>query len=287
MPELPEVETIKNDLEKKILDIRILDIEVKLLRTVKNKLSQLKRELIGNKFIKIERIGKLMVFHLEKGEHKLLIHLKMTGQLVYCKGKRVIAGGHDDHKGIVCLPHKWTRVVFTFADKSQLFFNDMRTFGYMKLVSPKELDKNKSNFGIEPLSNRFTANALTGIVEGRIAPIKAVLMNQVLIAGIGNIYADEALFEAGIMPDRKAGTLKPKEVSSLHKAIKAVLRKAIRFRGTTFNNYVDADGNRGDFVRLLKVYGRAGEKCKRCKTGVIEKTKVAQRGTHVCNKCQR
>ena len=142
-------------------------------------------------------------------------------------------------------------------------------------------------YGLEPLDKNFTAAALYDIVKGRQAPIKAILLNQALIVGIGNIYADEILFAAGIRPSRRARTLTIVEIERIYKAAKAVLRQAIKYRGTTFNNYVDADGNQGNFMKLLKVYGREKKKCLRCRTGVIKKIKVAGRGTRYCPRCQR
>jgi len=284
MPELPEVETIIGDLRKRILNIKILDIEVLLPRIVKNTKVNFKKKLINNRFVNIERIGKLIVVSLEKNGY-LLVHLKMTGQLVYQKGNKIIAGGHSEGNVRVTLPNKWTRVVFTFQDKSRLYFNDLRTFGYLRIVNSKELEIVKSKFGVEPLGIELTLNLLKKIIKPRKTSIKALLLNQRIIAGLGNIYVDEILFVAKVRPTRVANSLKAAEIESIYKAIRPILKKAIKARGTTFNNFVDANGKIGNFVSKLKVYGRAGKKCKKCGSE-IEKIKVAGRGTHFCAQCQ-
>lgn len=285
MPELPEVETIRSDLEAGAVGKTIKKIEIKKERLVKNDASVFRTALKGNSFASAERIGKLLIFPLSRGDKYLLIHLKMTGQLIYCTGENVIAGGHSLPKIQGCLPNKYSHVYFVFEDDSHLFFNDMRTFGYLKLASETELAQVKSRFGPEPLSREFTLDYLQKLLARRQTRIKAVLLDQKAIAGIGNIYADEILFRAGILPQRHAFSLTEAEVKKLYNSIKYIIRLAIKHRGTTFNDYVDANGNIGDFGRLLKVYGRAGEKCRSCGSK-IEKTKVAQRGTYYCPECQ-
>jgi len=286
MPELPEVETIKNDLKKKILNKKITGVTVKLARIVKNDPKLFRRILAGNSILDIDRIGKLMIARLEKGEYYLLIHLKMTGQLLYCRGETVIAGGHSLPKIVGCLPNKYSRVIFAFADGSHLFFNDLRTFGYLKLAGADELEKVKENFGLNPLSPELNVISLGKILKNRQTNIKAVLLDQKLIAGIGNIYADEILFAARVKPNRLANKLKTSEIEKIANASKKVLKQAIKYRGTTFNDYVDAAGKVGGFVRRLKVYGREGESCQRCGV-VVKKIKVAGRGTRWCPGCQR
>jgi formamidopyrimidine-DNA glycosylase len=286
MPELPEVETIKNDLRKKILRKKITAVTVKLTRIVKNDPKTFKRTLNGNSIIDIDRVGKLMIAKLKHGSRFLLMHLKMTGQLIYCRGETVIAGGHSLPKIQGCLPNKYSRVIFAFADGSHLFFNDMRTFGYLKLADREELERIKERFGLDPLSPGYNFATLNEIIKKRHTGIKAVLLQQPVIAGIGNIYADEILFEAGVRPNRPADRLKKDEIEKIVRASKKVLTKAIKYRGTTFNDYVDADGNQGNFMKRLKVYGHEGERCQRC-GGVIGKMKVAGRGTRWCPRCQK
>jgi len=286
MPELPEVETIKNDLSKKIIGKKIMGVVVKKSRIVKGGVKGFISLLKDSAFKKIDRRGKLLIFKLSAPGKYLLVHLKMTGQLIYQKGDRILGGGHgelEDDK----LPGKYTHIIFEFSDKSNLFFNDLRQFGYMKIASGKELEKALADFGPEPLSPGFTLRKFCDILRGKKTTIKQVLMNQKFIAGIGNIYADESCFWAKIKPTRKIASLTESEIKCLYSSIKKVLKLAIKKRGTTFNNYRDADGNRGNFIKFLKVYGRKGERCKRCRRGVIKKIKHNGRGTHFCLACQR
>lgn len=340
MPELPEVETIRRDLQAKIVSKKIADVLVLDKRSVsvskrtapdkivKSDLGGFKKMLVGNKFSKIERRGKLLIFNLGSKQY-LLVHLKMTGQLIYVErgmGKeergRVFAGGHSFNGQSFDLPDRFTKIVLEFSDESKLFFNDMRVFGYMKIVDEREKEKIVSEFGVEALlchsersgaesrnpffiseyslAKRIDKETHKCIGKGslhslrvgrddilkRKTSIKALLMNQKIIAGIGNIYADEICFCAKIKPARKVDSLTPAEIKQLFKCIPQVLKLAIENRGTTFNNYVDSAGNKGGHVNFLKVYGRMGEKCKRCHQAVIKKTKMGGRGTHFCPECQ-
>lgn len=286
MPELPEVETIRRDLEKKILNKKIVQINIKLSRIIKNKTADFKKILINNKFTKLERLGKLLIIHTSQPEKLLLAHLKMTGQLIYKKQDKIIGGGHSDKNQILDFPNRHTRVVFKFIDGSFLFFNDQRTFGYLEIINKNQLANKTRNYGVDLMNGKLEFEWFKAKIKSRKTSIKAVLLDQKFLAGIGNIYADEILFQARIKPWRKASSLNIQEVKNIFKAIKPILNKAIKFRGTTFNNYRDSDGNKGDFLRLLKVFGRSGEPCKRCKTGIIRKNKVAGRGTHYCDNCQ-
>jgi len=286
MPELPEVETIRRDLNEKILNKKITEVVVREKRVVRNRLSDFSRMLRNQSFRKIDRVGKLLIFTVKPKKLFLLIHSKMTGQLVYVFKERIIAGGHTLPEAVRGLPNKYSHVIFHFNDGSRLFYNDLRQFGYLKIIDGEELRVVKKGFGPEPLSKDFKLAGLREIFKGRTASVKAILLNQRLIAGIGNIYADEILFQAGVRPERPARGLTGKEAESVFKASKVILDKAIKHRGTTFNNYVDGSGQKGNFSRFLKVYGREGERCLKCGT-VIKKIKVAGRGTRYCKKCQR
>ncbi len=289
MPELPEVETIRRDLEKKITGEKIKNIEILAAKSIHNKSSDFTKVLVKNNFKHIERRGKLLMFALEKIEKYayLLVHLKMTGQLICRNKKQLLAGGHSQTGMNTIVPNKFTRVFFTFSDGSQLFFNDLRRFGYLKLVSHEEKEKIvTNNFGIEPLTPDYTLEAFEKLFKNRQTNIKALLLNQKLISGIGNIYADEICFCAKILPTRKVSSLSILEIKKLFKCVEDVLRVAIANRGTTFNNYVDSDGHIGSHINFLNAYGRDGEKCKRCKS-IILKMKHAGRGTHYCPKCQK
>jgi formamidopyrimidine-DNA glycosylase len=172
------------------------------------------------------------------------------------------------------------------ADGGRLYFNDQRKFGYLKIADAVEVARIKKEYGIEPLAKNFKRAALAKVIAGRKTNIKAILLNQKLLAGVGNIYADEVLFLSGIRPNRSAVSLTPKEITALAKNLPLLLKKAIKHRGTTFNNYVDAHGRQGNFVNLLKVYGRVGRPCFRCGEA-IKKTRVAGRGTNFCPHCQK
>ena len=285
MPELPEVETIRRDLLKKVVNKKISNISILNKKTVRNKQDFFLRALKGNKITDIKRTGKLIIFQLDKNGY-LLTHLKMTGQLVYKKKGKITAGGHSLLQGGLDLPNKHTRVRIDFADKSILFFNDMRLFGYMEIVDSEKLRAVLDRFGIEPLTPNYTLEKFINIFKNRRTSLKSILLNQNLIAGLGNIYADESCFQAGIRPDRKAVSLNSKEIKKLYQAIKIVLKKALKNRGTTFNNYVDSDGQSGNFVDKLKVYGRAGEACKNCRNK-LKRIKLAGRSTVFCEKCQK
>ncbi len=288
MPELPEVETVRRDLLTRIIKKKITSVEVFKDRMVKVPKKKFISALLGRKIVDIERVGKLLVLTIDTGEY-LLIHLKMTGQLIYRDKKQQIGGGHSLSKeeSNFQVPNKHTYIIIAFAGGGKLFFNDQRTFGYMTIVSEEELGLIKKRFGVEPLSWNFTLEHFTSIIKNKKTSIKAALLDQRLIAGIGNIYADESCFLAGIKPTRLANSLTAKERQKLFTAIRDVLDLAVRERGTTFNHFVDGEGKRGNFLSFLKVYGRNGERCLVCKDGIIEKSRVAGRGTHVCGVCQK
>ncbi len=263
-------------------------VDVRLPKMVKSSFDLFGQGLIGQRIVSLARRGKLLIIELEEGNQYLLIHLKMTGQLIYRQGDHVIAGGHSQASmEVEGLPNKYSHIIWSFSDGSRLFFNDLRQFGYVKLVSAQEKEDELSVYGIEPLAKAFTPAVLAKRLKKRRVTLKQVLLDQSVIAGLGNIYVDEACFLAGIRPTRPADRLSVKEIKRLHQGIQKVLTAAITLRGTTFNNYRDALGRTGGFVRQLKVYGREGERCTRCRSAQIEKIKVAGRGTVFCPRCQR
>jgi len=283
MPELPEVETIRRDLltvrRKTVKSAEVLDMP----RLVPGRAFFMRR-IKGLKLKDIERVGKLLVFDFDKWQ--MLVHLKMTGQLVLRTKKEIISGGHP-MKGMTELPNKFTRVIFNFSGGEILYFNDMRKFGYIKLVTPEEAVKLKKPYGVDPLSVVFTEKFWNEVVEKSSRSIvKHFLLRQTPVSGLGNIYVDEACFRARILPTRSLGSLNKKERRDLYRAIKEVLRLSIKNRGTSFNTYMGADGKKGSNYEFLGVYGRKGKPCKRCKTP-IKKTRVAGRGTHFCPRCQK
>ncbi|PKM88572.1 formamidopyrimidine-DNA glycosylase [Candidatus Falkowbacteria bacterium HGW-Falkowbacteria-2] len=296
MPELPEVETVRRDLESYLVGAIFTDSKFIDFKNVAPEATFLARFLKKAKVLALRRKGKLLIFDLDtagKKDKHLLIHLKMTGQLVYAIGKQTKAGGHSlsevDLEMAVGgdLPNKYTRAIFSFDSGGKLYFNDLRKFGYIKLVASEELEKIlATSYGPEPIESSFTIAWLTSILAKRTAPVKAVILNQKLIAGLGNIYADEALFMAQINPSVKANKLKAAQIKALHDAIVKVITRAIKERGTTFRNYVDAKGKKGNFIKYLQVYQRQKQPCLRCGTTIL-KVKVAGRGTHYCPSCQK
>ncbi len=273
MPELPEVETLKRELSI------IVDKKFKLASIFA---SQLKNK----KIISVERRAKILIITLS-GEQKLLIHLKMTGQLIYQpKVGKLVIGGHPDPSADGN-PFKYTRAEFIFTDQSKLYFNDLRKFGWLKLLNKTESEKILNKHGVEPLSKLFTFQNFQNLLQKYPnRKLKQFLLDQSLIAGLGNIYVDEACFLAKILPTRTVKSLTKLEQKNLHTSIIKILKLSIAKKGTSAKNYIRSDGTKGGFVPYLKVYGRKNEKCKRCKTGVIQKIKFAGRGTHFCENCQ-
>lgn len=289
MPELPEVETIRRDLDKAIIGRKIKDLEIKYSKVSRPQtVRAIKNDLLGATILRTDRRAKILILTLDTKKH-LLIHLKMTGQLIFqpAKTKVLIVGGHPQKGGLENLPNNYTRAVFSFTDGSRLFFNDLRKFGWLKTATEAELTEIKNAHGPEPLSRDFTLPYFENILA-RYAkrPIKQVLLDQKLIAGIGNIYADESLFLAKVLPSRKAGLLKPAETTNLYGKIVGVLKLAIKKKGTSSRNYRRVDGGVGGFVNYLNVYGRGNAPCKVCGTK-IKKIKLVGRGTHFCPKCQK
>ena len=185
------------------------------------------------------------------------------------------------------LPNKHTRAIFYFSGGGKLFFNDLRKFGYLKLVKKDELlEILKNNYGPEPLTPEFNFENLKNILHNRRISIKAALLNQKLVSGLGNIYVDETLFASKILPTRIANEVNPEEIKRLVKEANRIIKKAIDYRGTTFSNYVDSTGKKGNFSQFLQVYGRGKEKCLVCGQP-LSKVKLAGRGTHYCKNCQK
>ncbi|MBU1203045.1 bifunctional DNA-formamidopyrimidine glycosylase/DNA-(apurinic or apyrimidinic site) lyase [Patescibacteria group bacterium] len=286
MPELPEVETIRRGLQKKIINKKIVNIEVIKPKLIRNKMDYFLNTLKNNYIFDIDRVGKLLIFNLAKDDLYLLVHLKMTGQLIYVLGDSYLAGGHNFPQ-VDNLPNKYSHIIIRFSDNSHLFFNDLRQFGYWQIVDKNQRQKIENKYGLEPGKENFKWSEFKKIFNKRKGVLKAILLNQQIISGIGNIYADEICFRAKILPDRTVDTLTESEIKILYQACQYIINKAIVNRGTTFSDYRDSDNQKGNFVRFLKVYGRAGKKCLRCKKEDIKKIKLAGRGTHYCPNCQK
>lgn len=282
MPELPEVETLKRELSRVLIGKKFKKVEVlnkKSVAPLSSKVFQTK--LTGKKIKSVDRRAKMLIINLA-GPLSLAVHLKMTGQLIYsAKNKKIIAGGHPED------PEKYTRIIFTFSTGEQLRFNDLRKFGWIRLIDDVGVATLVGPVGVEPLSKDFSSTKLAEIIKKYPKrKIKQILLDQTLIAGIGNIYADEACFLSGILPTRPAAKIRPAEITKLRNAIVSVLKISISKKGTSSKNYVRSDGSRGGFVPYLKVYGRAGKPCKVCRT-LIKKIRFHGRGTHFCPHCQK
>lgn len=268
MPELPEVETIRRGLEKKILGKKVNRVEINTDRMIKKPSpKRFKKEVEGKIFKQVIRRGKYLILALSSGK-KIVIHLRMTGQLIY--GKR-------DTKN---------RVSFLLSDGKYLNLNDKRHLGEIRLVENWRKIPSIAKIGKEPLEDSFTLKVFSEMLNKKKAKIKPLLMNQEFLAGLGNIYAQEALFRAKIHPERHAHRLKRDEVKSLFSEIKKVLKKAIDYKGSSLSSYVDAEGRRGSFRSHLRVYGWEGEPCVKCKTP-LKFIKLGGRGTTFCPKCQK
>ena len=287
MPELPEVETVRLQLKYKVIGKTIKSIEVFHPKTVAHD-DAIEATLKNKTILDIDRVGKLLIFSFKKQpDIFLLAHLKMTGQFFYVGEKGdVVGGGHSMTAADCDLPGKHTRVAFHFTDNTTLYFNDMRLFGYTKLATKTEVDAARARFGQEPIDTTFDLAAFTAGLQKRKAPIKAVLLDQSFVAGLGNIYVDEALWRAKVHPTRLGSAVNTKEARMIAKAAREVLTESIAVGGTTFQHFVDAEGNPGNFTNHLQVFGKQKTPCTRCKT-IIQKTRVAGRGTHFCPKCQK
>ena len=289
MPEGPEVETIRRGLELSLVGQKVASIEVLWARSVLLAGEALGAILSGATISLVGRRAKVLLIELNNG-YTLLFHLKMTGQLVLLKsdGERY-AGGHPSQSMQAPLPDRSTRVIFVFATGDKLFFNDQRKFGWIKLVPTDEveLDPLLARLGPEVLSAEFSSQYLqVQLQRHKKSPVKAVILDQSTVGGIGNIYADESLHLARIHPRRLAGTLNMGETKRLHLAIRDIISAGIEHGGTSFSNYVNSLGGTGDYLTHARVFRREGQPCLVCGT-MIEKIRVAGRGTHVCRKCQR
>lgn len=287
MPELPEVETIRQGLQRRVVGKRITGVDVRKQKMVRGSVPGFIRAVRGQKITSIGRRGKLLTFQIGNTGRYILLHLKMTGQLIYKSKKVMVAGGHQWPPVGNDLPNKYSHVIFSFVDKSQLFFNDLRQFGYLTLADKQKLRVVLAHYGIDPLEDEFTWEQFRQALGKRKGILKAVLLDQRVIAGIGNIYAGEICFHARLLPMRLVGSLSEKEKKALHRATRHVFKRAMRYGGTTFRNYRDTEGGKGNFTQLLKVYGRTGLLCKRCKKQRVVRIVVAGRGTHFCPRCQK
>lgn len=272
MPELPEVETITRQLNLKLKGKKIVALDLRLKKIIRKSLSEFNKKTIGATVKRVYRRAKLAVIELENG-YSVIIHLKLTGQLLLKTKKD--------------LPGKFTHFIFQFQDGGKLFFRDTRQFGYLDVLSKKELENLFNTYGPEPLEKSFNIKDFIKILEKKPkSKIKVLLLDQKFLAGVGNIYANEALHLARIHPERRASSLEKEEIKNLLVELREVLELSLKVKGCSESDYVDAYGQKGSFEKYLKAYRRQGELCTLCQKNKIKRTVIAGRGTFYCAKCQ-
>lgn len=287
MPELPEVETVRRGLERLIVGKRVASVSYDTEKSFPNASGDVDQFLIGAHIKAVGRRAKVLLIDLDT-DYSLVIHLKMTGQLVF-RGDERFGAGHPTDSLIGELPDRSTRVTFTFEDGSKLFFNDQRKFGWVKLYPTLEVPNIDfmKRVGPEPLDDNFTAKLFVQRMRKRAGTsVKAALLDQSVLAGVGNIYADESLWGARIHPATRVRDVTDAQLKTLHRELIEVLKLAIEKGGSTDKNYVNAEGKKGSYIDFARVFRREGLSCPRHPDAIIEKTRVAGRGTHTCPVCQ-
>ncbi len=287
MPELPEVETVARGLRRLIVGKNIVKVSHDNAKSFPNSLVEVNNFMVGANIGGVRRRAKVIIIDLNDS-WSLVAHLKMTGQMVY-RGEENWGAGHPNDDFLAELPVRATRVQIEFSDGSKLFFNDQRKFGWMKLLPTAEI-KNMPFFvkvGPEPLEDSFTLeNFIDRFKRKKRSAIKAALLDQSVIAGVGNIYADESLWRAQIHPETRVESLDSSEFKRLYEAVRYVMNLSIEKGGSTARNYVNADGGKGNYLDYANVFRKEGSLCARCGSEII-KTRVAGRGTHICPVCQK
>ena len=279
MPELPEVETVRRGLKEFILDAKLKRVEVLCEK------SFIGEPKIG-KITNIRRFGKALILDLDNG-YSFMIHLRMTGQLIF-DGKERYAAGHPSDNFVAQLPNKQTRVIIKL-ENGALYFNDQRKFGFIKSLKTDQVENDSfiKKLAKEPWQ-MAEKEFYEKLQQHPKSPIKAVILDQTIICGLGNIYADESLFAAKIHPETKAGNINRIKAKNLLLAARDVMQKSIDSGGSTMKDYVKADGTKGDYLdKFAQVFNRTGQICPACGKAKIIKIKVAGRGTHVCERCQQ
>jgi formamidopyrimidine-DNA glycosylase len=288
MPELPEVETIKLGLRKYLVGHKIDDVEVRVPKIFQGN----PKDVIGAVVTDVKRIGKGLIIELDNG-YLLTVHLKMTGQLVF-QNKDTEGSALSKKVGGNVLPSKYSHVIFTLDKGAKLFYNDLRRFGWIKVIKKDEL-KDVTFFkemGPEPkvgddlAGKELTLDYFKDTIQKGNLPVKLILMDQKKIGGIGNIYANDALFLAGIDPRRRGKTITDLEIEKLFKSIHAVIKKSLNYGGSSDENFVNVLGQEGNYQNHTLVYGKKGEKCSIC-GAIIEKIQLGGRGTYFCPKHQK
>ncbi len=288
MPELPEVETVRIGLQEFLPTQIVESISCDWPKSLSVSQKVINSYLLNAEIQSVNRRGKVIIMPLSSG-YSMLIHLKMTGQLVYKPNKGPgFGGGHPTDSLLNKLPDKSTRVIIKLTSGT-LFFNDQRKFGWVKLEPSKGLYQNNTflrKLGPEPLEDSYTFEHFRlALQKHPKAGIKALLLDQSVLAGVGNIYADESLYEARIHPLSKSGDISNIKLKRLYRAMRRVMSLSISQGGSSDRNYVDAKGNKGSYLKFAQVFRREGKECHNCQHNII-KIRVAGRGTHICSHCQ-
>jgi len=287
VPELPEVETVRRGLSSLIIGKKVAATTHDNPKSFPNTVVDVNTFLIGAAITDIRRRAKVLMIDLST-DYSLVVHLKMTGQLVYVDNQTRFGAGHPTDSLVNALPDKSTRVSIVFDDGSTLFFNDQRKFGWVRLMPTLEIPNLPfmQKVGPEPLELDFTAQQFADRFTRRArTSIKAAILDQSVVAGVGNIYADEALWGAKIHPSRLVGSITTAEFTLLYSELRDVMNLSIEKGGSSNRNYVNAEGKKGSYMDFARVFRREGLPCPRCGT-TIEKLRVAGRGTHICPFCQ-
>ena len=290
MPELPEVEVVRLFLQSHLVGKTLSTIEILNQKSFQGDIKITKNK----KIISTSRLGKQLSLHLQNGLI-LLFHLKMTGQIIVLpplsRGGREagrVSLGHPTKDAFSSLPNKSTRLIFTFTDKSKLFFNDQRKFGWVKLLTQSELVEAQKKLGLDLLNPKFTSKYFYNQLQSSTRPIKSVLLDQSKFAGIGNIYANDALFLSRIHPQTSSKKISLLQTNTLRRHLISIIKESISQGGSTAkdNKYVHPNGGYGQYQFYFRVYQREGKPCLKCHT-LIKKTKIGGRGTFYCPKCQK
>ena len=285
MPELPEVETIKLGLQKYLIGYRIEKVDVRLPKIVNGDV----KNIIGGKVVDVRRFGKGLVIDLDN-DYSIAIHIKLTGQLIY-RGPNLKEKVKLSKKAGDGLPSSRTHVIFHLDRGGILYYNDLRQFGWIKIVKTDEVFDLPffKSLGPELLPSSgqafLTLDKFKKLIASSNMPIKPLIMDQKKIGGVGNIYANDGLFDAGIDPRRRAGTLSDAEIKKLYGSLLKVLKAGLKYKGASELNFVNVLGEEGEYQEHSLVYGRKGQKCKKC-GGIIQKIYFAGRGTYYCSQCQ-
>lgn len=289
MPELPEVETVRLGLQQFLPGLQIESVDFDWPKGFPNPPKLVANALINTTIERVDRRGKVIIIPLASG-YSLLIHLKMTGQLVFVDGKKRFGAGHPNDSLVSQLPNSSTRVTFSFTNSAKLYFNDQRKFGWVKLEPSDNLYANNqflSKLGPEPLDDSYTFEQFNSALQKRSgSAIKAAILDQAVLAGVGNIYADEGLFMARIHPATKVGDVSQIKLKRLFNSLREVMSLSIELGGSSDRNYVDAEGKKGSYLKFAKVFRLDGQPCPNCGRP-IAKIRVAGRGTHICTHCQK